>query len=457
MRTFPALAAFLSLVSAVAGASDVDTGTQNRIMPVPVMPPKVEFVVIHTATVDWLQAEFSGLSAVGVRIDSVSVSSYDSTYGSWRANLEVHWRWAERGRDTLYPNARRMQFLRALPFPPAIDNPPRARAGLFVDSIWTCQNGRCQIAPPPRMVHNFETRFLFCAVACVDEDSATLVAKVRDRIRTSGLALAFRPSASTPQGVWTGWTSTTGAEELRDLSVPLAGNVANWVTRRVARFDIAPLAYPAATKPAIPSAFEYSEGPAEYMYHRTANPNLKILEDLDERVVGDTLVKFGKSLRLTGNPRVLCTQPVNDTDAIKDSWLVVPDSTSATSIDRALTPVFCGLRGSAWRMSGDSVWLAKNRWPIHVSDLLGLSSRRPLLTETGKPLSVGLIGDRLELPWSAMVVLRDLSGRRLGAIQNFESGVHALGPAGHRGTFLVEIRSLDGKVFQVLKGNTLAR
>ncbi|MBK9578363.1 MAG: hypothetical protein IPK50_10785 [Fibrobacterota bacterium] len=467
MKLIPALATFGAILTTASHGIDVDVVVQDPILvpspalvvvekPLPL--PKMDFVVINTQNTDYLQTEFSGLLVgIGVRIDSISLQSVDSSRGDLRANLEVHWRWAARGRDTIHPASRRMQFIHALDVPFAYSQPGTQRAALQVDTIWTCNDGRCQIAQVPKVVRNHDSRHLFCAVACMFQDSTRFVEVVRSRIHSTGMALALRPSRTATSVSGMDWTRATGEEEIWGLSVKLPGNSGNWISRDLARFDIAPLAYPAASKPSIPRSLDYPEGPAQYTYNRTNSPNLMIAEEQDVRVVNDTLVKFGKSLFLIGNTRLLCSQAIDDSDAVEDSWLVVPDSADAGSIERALSPAMCGLRSSAWRMTGDTVWLGKTKWPIRVQDLLGTSSlgRRDHSLESG--FAPKLSGSRLELPWDATVVARDLSGRRLGASFVLTAGSHELVLAGHRGAFLLEIRSVDGGQASLLRGSAFAR
>lgn len=466
MRFLPALSCLSVILSTASHGIDVDVVVQDPILvpesalivvekPLPL--PKIDFAVINTPKLDFLQTEFSGLlTGIGVRIDSISLQSVDSSLGDLRANLEVHWRWAASGRDTIYPTSRRMQFIHALDVPFAYSQPGTQRAALQVDTIWTCNDGRCQIAQIPKVVRNHDSRHLFCAVACMFQDSTRFVEVVRSRIHSTGMALALRPSRNAASVSGMDWTRATGDEEIWSLSAKLPGNLGNWISRDLARFDVAPLVYPSASKSSIPRSIDYPEGPAQYVYNRTASPNLMIAEDQEVRVVNDTLVKFGKSLFLVGNTRLLCSQAIDDSDAVKDSWLVVPDSADAGSIERALSPAMCGLRSSAWRMTGDIVWLGKTKWPITVQELLGTSS----LGWRGRSLESGLapmlVGSRLELPWDAAVVARDLSGRRLGASSALTAGSHRLDLADHRGTYVVEIRTPTGQPL-LLKGNAIGR
>lgn len=467
MKLFPALATLGAILATASFAADVGGAVQDPIQipapPIiiikkPVPAPKIEFALINTQKIDYLQTEFSGLpTGMGVRIDSVSLHTIDSTHGDLRANLEVHWRWAASGRDTMYSAARRMQFIQALDVPYASAQPYATRAVLSVDTIWTCQNGQCMIAPAPRTVRNYESRTIVCAIACIFQDSAKLATMARDRILNSGIALVLRPSQASSSVSPFGWTATTGEEEFRSLCARLPGNLGNWAARDLARFDVTPVAYTSASKPFLPRSLEYPEGPAQYAYNRTASPNLKILETQDVRVVNDTLVKFGKSLYLTGNTRVLCGRAIDDTDAVMNSWLVVPDSAAPEFIERALSPAMCGLRNSAWRMSGDTVWLGKTQWPIRLQELLATSSLRDLDRTVGAVKTPMLFGSRLELPWNASVVVRDLSGRRFAKFSELSAGSHSLDLAGQRGAFLVEVRSLDGKSLRLLKGNAVGR
>lgn len=467
MKPLPALATLGAILASASFAADVGGAVQDPIQipapPIiiikkPVPAPKIEFALINTQKIDYLQTEFSGFpTGMGARIDSVSLRSIDSVHGDLRANLEVHWRWAVSGRDTIYSAARRMQFIQPLDVPYVSSQPHATRAVLTVDTIWTCQNGQCVIAPPPLSVRNYESRLLMCAVACLARDSSEIVTTIHDRILATGLALVLRPSqASSPIAPF-GWTSTTGQEEYWSLCAKLPGNLGNWVARDLARFDVTPVAYTSASKSFLPQMLDYPEGPAQYAYNRSASPNLKILETQDVRVVNDTLVKFGKSLYLTGNTRVLCGRALDDTVAAKSSWLVVPDSAPAEFVERALSPAMCGVRSSAWRMSGDTVWLGDTKWPILLRTLLGTSALRGSDRISGEGSAPMLSGSRLELPWSASVVVRDLSGRRFAKFAELSAGTHSLDLAGQHGAFVVEVRSLDGKYARSFKGNAIGR
>ncbi|HNY31427.1 MAG TPA: hypothetical protein PKO15_11125 [Fibrobacteria bacterium] len=425
----------------------------------PVLLPKVEFAVINAPDADFLQSEFFSLpTSAGVRVDSISLHPLSDESGIVRANLEVHWRWAEAGRDSVIPKSRRMQFLDRLPgFGSSKLGTAVFRSTLRVDTIWTCQGGRCVIAPNPKVVNNYSPSRMECMPACVLYDSAQLVASIRERVRQTGVAIVLHPLQESIKPMHSLWRQTTGSEDIPSLCVSLPGNAANWITEDFFKFSVSPVAYTASAKPTIPRSLDYRTGPASYMYDRTSSPNLTVVENQDLRVINDTLVKIGKSMLLEGSNKIRCGVRINDSLVGLHSWFVAPDSTgSAEAIDAAMTPGYCQARSFAWRMSGDTVWLGNGKWPVLVSDLLSLSgSLERGFQVQGEQAS--LIGNRLELPWSATVSIRDLSGRRLGTVEGFESGVHALHPAGHRGAFLVEIRSHDGKVVQVLKGNVLAR
>lgn len=452
--SLPAADTLVATAPDILAPSDI-----SLIVARPILEPKVEFAVINAPDADFLQSEFSGLpTGTGVRIDSVVVRPTPSVSLEAHANLEVHWRWAETGRDSLPPLSRRVQLLTPLKTPSV----PTTGVSLFrsvlrVDSIWTCQNGRCVIAPAPRVVRNYVPIRTICVASCLFVDSAATAWDIRETIGKTGVALRLNPSVSTQPVSETGWIRATGDEDLDGLSVPLAGNLGNWIRFQTARFDVVPLAYTSAAKPSIPRSLDYKTGPASYTYDRTLNPNLKILEINDLRVVNDTLVKIGNTLMLTGNPKTLCGAPVVDTSVGRDSWFVLPDSSaSAESIDRALSPSLCRARVAAWRMSGDTVWLGQDKWPVPVRELLALSGVKGDQPALAKP-AVRLTGRSLELPFDATVATRDLAGRLLGTSRSLSAGTHQLDLAGHRGTFFVEIRALDARETRFLKGNAVGR
>ncbi|QQS07361.1 MAG: hypothetical protein IPK50_10780 [Fibrobacterota bacterium] len=468
MKLFPALAAFGMLLPNLAASSTLSVVMPDTILikapPAdiiarPVAQPKIEFAVINTPDADYLQTEFSSLSTgIGVRIDSVSIQVLDTNRGTVRSNLEVHWRWATGSKDSVFPLSRRVQFLDPLQTPYALAPMYKSRSAIRVDTVWTCQNGRCMIAPTPKVVANYTSASIYCTGGCLSQDSLSIVREIRDRIEATGVALALHPLQASILPIRSAWMQTTGDEEIANLSAKLSGNVANWISQDVFRFEVSPIAYTTASKPNIPRSLDYKTGPAQYAYNRTASPNLKILEDQDVRVVGDTLVKFGKSLYLQRSPLQRCGFPTNDSLVGRDSWFVVPDSTGgADAIEQALLPVMCGLRSSAWRMSGDTVWLGKTKWPILLQDLLRISSIDGKLLKVPSGDAPRLVGSRLELAWGATVVARDLSGRRLGSSSALTAGSHELDLAGHRGAFVLEIRSLDGKGSSSLRGSAFAR
>lgn len=474
MRRFPILAlsgALFAQVPQAAGDTLIRTTTIHADPPrsvdsyvavkiVPILLPRIEFAVINAPDADYLQSEFSGLpSGTGVRVDSVSVLVSPVAPKSSRVNLEVHWRWAESGRDSIFPASRRMQFIdKVAPYGATKLGATALRDILQVDSIWTCQNGRCVIAPAPRKVENYTPYRIDCFPNCMPLDSAQMLEVVRARLRYSGVAMLVHPLSASVKALPSSWRQTTGGEDMPSLCAALPGNLANWISEDFFQFSVNPVAYTSLAKPNIPRTLHYRTGPASYVYDRTASPNLKILETQDVRVVNDTLVKFGKSLHLQGSNKIRCGVWLNDSLVIRDSWFVLPDSTgSAEAIEAAMFPGFCRPRDFAWRLSGDTVWLGNDKWPVLVQDLLRTASIDGKLLEIPSGDAPRLVGSRLELAWGATVVARDLSGRRLGTSSTLEAGSHELDLAGHRGAFVLEIRSLDGKRSSSLRGSAFSR
>lgn len=341
MRNISALALLLPLMSVPVGALDtlVVALPQDRIMPPPLAQPKVEFAVINAPDADYLQSEFSSLpTGTGVRVDSISVHTLSTGTGEVRANLEVHWRWAQAGRDSLVPTSRRVQSLDRIP---AATTPGVSvlRSTLQVDTIWACQDGRCVIAPTPKQVRNYSPFRMICMVDCMAFDSAATAEGIRSEIARGGVAVAVHPLQESIRPIRSAWRTVAGSEEILTLSASLPGNAGNWIAEDIFRFSVSPIAYTSAAKPNIPRSLDYRTGPAAYMYDRTANPSLKILEDLDLRVVSDTLVKLGKTLLLQGSTKSSCGAWINDSLVGRDSWFVVPDSTGkAQSIEDAMHP-----------------------------------------------------------------------------------------------------------------------
>jgi len=421
-------------------------------------PPVPRFAVINAPDADYLQSEFIGFpTGTGMRIDSLVFRNPRLEQGIIRGGLEVHWRWVESGRDSITKEVLRLQILSLLT-PPAVDGLDLvgSRQPIQPDSIKDCHLGQCGLARIPKVVENLTVRQMGCIASCPADDSAMLVERIRASIRTSGVALVVHPQQASFKPMRSPWRKTTGAEEIPTLCAGLPGNAANWIAEDIVRMGVSPIVAGATVKPNIPPSFDYRTGPASYMYDRTADPNSKILEDEDLRVVDGTLVKIGKSLLLHGSEKAFCGARVDDSLVGLHSWFVVPDSTaSVEAIEEAMYPSFCQTRKSAWRMNGDTVWLGRDKWPVPVSELvpLGGAVGREALDVSHQ---ASLVGNRLVLPWNATVTIRDLGGRRLGTADSFPAGVHDLDLAGHRGAFLVEIRGREGAA-QVLKGNALSR
>ncbi|MBK9578364.1 MAG: hypothetical protein IPK50_10790 [Fibrobacterota bacterium] len=426
------------------------------IIALPVVQPKIEFVVINTERVDYLQSEFSQLSGGGgVVLDSISIRRQERGLYEKGVTLEVHWRWAQVGRDSVFPAVRRVQFLDTLPL--TLEYAPVGaivRMVAKVDTVWTCNDGRCQIAQTPKVVQNYEPHPVMCAIACVQEDSATVATRVRDRLRTTGLAVGLKPVMTERPTLLVGWRQTTGEELLTGICEKLPGNRGNLVAPDLARFDVSSI-YDPARKLGLPWSIDYLTGPVKYVYNRRNDPADMIFE-AGPWLVNDTLVKFGRSLRLSGNTRRVCGRVINDSAVTLDSWLVVPDSGRVEAVDRALSPGFCGQRNSAWRMTGDTVWLGKVRWPILLEDLLGTASLRDPDQESAGFKSPRVVGTRLELPFDALVTARSPSGRILAGRALLAAGSHELDLAWLRGAFVVEIRTPDGQPL-LLMGNALGR
>lgn len=444
-----------SLVAAQPATSD----PTPLIIALPVQQPKIEFVVINTERADYLQSEFSGLAnGSGVVVDSISIRSQERGTYELAVRMEVHWRWAQSGRDSIFPLVRRVQFLDSLKVP-TMYAPVGAivRMVAKVDTIWTCNDGKCQIAQTPKVLQNYEPRRAVCALACEEGDSATVAQRIRERLGRTKTALALSPDAKERALVRGVWTRTTGEERLVGICERVPGNLFNWMARDQATFQISGIASDPAGKMALPWSVSYSTGPLQYVYNRTANPMLMILEGSGPRVVNDTLVKHGRTLYLSGNTKRACGRVFDDSAVVRDSWLVIPDSGSVEAIESALSPEFCGNRTSAWRLSGDTVWLGGYRWPVPLRDLVGTSSLGPFKPAVASASLPGLVGSLLTLPFDAQVVARDPSGRRLGVGVSLPNGVHRMDLAGHRGVFLLEIRSLDGRVTRVLRGTTIDR
>lgn len=406
--------------------------------------PVVRFAVIHTGTADLLQSEFSGLEPGKiVRIDSIGLEDLGGS--TWQRPCAIRVYWHLVNPLDVYQKVTRVQSLDTLVLPKSyLAGDPRAIA--VPDTVYSCPSSGCVPVRDIRRVDNWLPLRTDCEAMCVLEDSVTAWNNLQARLRSYGNAVLVRPidSGSGPGA----WNRTTGLEDHSQLVAALPGNQGNWIRYRTVAFDAENLRTKESCglgKCGSPSRIAYKTGAAEYIYDRTADPELRILETSRERLWSDTILKLGSTLDLTGSIRLQCGWGQNDTEVKDNPWLVVPELATESGIAASLAPTGCGKRVSAWKMSHDTVWLSGFLYPVPLSRiLLPVSVRQsarvqevPRLVSTGK-------GWRLDLPSSAEVVVRDLSGQVLYRSRSMDAGSHLL-PVAASGLMLVELRSADGR------------
>jgi len=420
---------------------------------------KPSFAILNLPSGVYLQMDVTGLSGSEEPVvDTARVILRDSTDNSddglfqVKATLMVMWSKVPLtvSSETKITEA---QILRKLEFPihsscPTCNDTVRA---LRVDTIAFATPSSSvlwrQIAPPhinslsllPRMWCMIDYDAPFCnreKGGCRD----MLVQQFIEAWKTKSYAAILEPSPIMTYVYVSPWSQTTGTEEqIAGIATASAGNAGNWidVTRaRLATRSVLkqPLAATSGTVPTILPLWNIPTGAVRYVYDRTASPEAKILETGDHRTVG-SLLKIGSTMEVSRRARPRsCQPPLTDTTMGASSWLVLADSGSENALEQALTPTdvpFGPERSTAWRISGDTVWLDATT-TIPLADLLAAAqapagvARHP--ASAGCRLSRTTEGFALELDTPAEVRIVSPGGQILSGWTLLPAGKHALPP-----------------------------
>lgn len=240
------------------------------------------------------------------------------------------------------------------------------------------------------------------------------------------------------------WSRTSGTEDLSGIVAPLPGNRGNWIDVQTQSFTATQVLL-AAPKPIVAlgrSAIWYGPrhslptGFVRYVYNRTNNPDMQILEFDGPRRI-DGVYKVGPTLEVSGSTRDLTTGSVPSVDTLmgKSSWLVLSDSSDTRSLERAMWPQagFCQgrQRTSAWKLEGTQVWLDQVT-SIELDELTA-----PLASSTVSPRNLtgatSLLGIQahpegleLQLSQEATVRVMTLTGRVLKGSLHLSAGRHVV-------------------------------
>lgn len=248
------------------------------------------------------------------------------------------------------------------------------------------------------------------------------------------------------------WSQTTGKEEIPGIVAALPGNASNWI--HVSRVQFATRSILKPPQEATPGSdvrllpvWAIPDGAVRYVYNRSASPDLKILEGGDHRIVG-SLLKIGNTLEASRKARPRgCLPPIVDTTLGKSSWLVLADSATEYSVESALLPTdfpFGSGRASAWRISGDTVWLDHST-TIPLPDLLAAAQAPSHATTKSVFGRCHLVrmqdGLALELDRAAEIRTVSADGRILSGWTRHPGGRSALPKV--QGAAYVQVRAAD--------------
>jgi hypothetical protein len=271
--------------------------------------------------------------------------------------------------------------------------------------------------------------------------------------KTKSFAAILEPSPITTLQYVSPWSQTSGDEDYSGIATPMVGNRHNWIdvtrvrmaTRRFLKQPPATTREPALT---VMPVWNIPTGAVRYVYNRTASPELKIRED-DDRRVFDSILKIGKTIDVSRDARPNgCAPLVPDTTMESSSWLVLADSASGDAIERAMIPnniPFGSERTSAWKISGDTVWLDRDATPIPLADLLAMAQNPTSVRDGGISDGIRLARDgdgfALVLDREAEARIVGTDGRILSDWTRMRPGRHAL-PRTPEGVAFAQVRAV---------------
>lgn len=454
---------FLAASLVLAGA---DPGLASLALETP------RFAILNLPDSTYLQMEVDAVPDSHLPgIDSVKLStngSLDTEGGLVRRVGTLQVWWSFQALKEPLPSARTAQITRALPIPPDPSNSLlKSTHSLRIDAIEVNALGS---ASPERVtkiphVDNSQTapRIIKDVMAsCVFlEDSVrrrTAIENFTAEWTQNSFRAILEPTWIMTLVAVSPWTRTTGLENLPGIAAPLPGNRGNWLDLQTQLFRPTRVGLDTkavASRPALDivvSNFEYTlpTGWARYVYNRSADPWLKILETGSPRWV-DSVVKIGPTLTVEGSTRDLDEGlPFVDSLMGKNSWLVLARSGATESVDSAMRPLdgLCQWRSRvrAWKMKDSLVWL-NERDSIPLAQLMSLVQVgvTGIDSKADQPRSLARVYREsgalsIDLSHSAAVRVLTPEGRAILPDASLEAGRHTLATASTRGLLLVQVR-----------------
>lgn len=425
---------------------------------------KPRFAILNLPDSTYLQMEFDSLPSARVpQIDSVKVEYSGSVVDANSlavsvANLRVWWSFQWVAAST--PAVRVAQITQGLP---ESNSAPKMGAtavrALRVDTIFSTESGYIgpiKTVSPPH-VHNSSAARSICTLdyMCVYEDATQRRSRlVSDFVATwkrSRFGAVLTPTVFMPYVYVSPWSQTTGKEDLTGIVVPMAGNRANWIDVQTQKLMVERNLMAKESVGSTVTVFDIPTGFVRYVYNRTQSPENKILEDGGPRQI-DSLLKIGRTLSIEGSSRPYeCDIPQVDSTMDDNSWLVLAAGPDNSELAKSLAPAIrgCGMIGrtSAWKASGDTVWL--EGMPFSITELVGLATSTAVApgNRTKDRLAARAVGSAtgvsIDLSAGSLVSISNPAGQILTPSRHFDAGRHEIRLGDTRGLLLVRVAQGD--------------
>jgi len=422
------------------------------------------FAILNLPDSTYLQMEIDSLTDNRVpQIDSVKVEYSGAVtdvngLGVAVANLRVWWsfQWV----TATTPALRVVQITQGLPESKnaPLSGTTKVRA-LRVDTIYSWESGYqgpVKTARPAHVHHSSSVHFM-CTIdyMCLAEDSTQrrnrLVSDFVATWKRSRFGAVLNPLVFMPFVYVSPWSQTTGKEDLTGIAVPMAGNRANWIDVRTQKLAVERNLLATESVGSTIAVYDIPTGFVRYVYNRIQSPELEVVEDGGSRRI-DSLLKIGRTLSIQGSSRPYeCDIPQIDSTMDDNSWLVLATSSEDSDVAKSLAPAIraCGMIGrtSAWKASGDTVWL--EGVPFSITELVALARSTSVAPRAvrGEGIAARAMssanGISLDLPASATVAITNLSGQILSTSRIFGAGRHEIPLNATRGMVLVRVAQGD--------------
>ena len=459
MKIHAMLTASLALAVATPGLSSLILETPR-------------FAILNLPDSTYLQMELDAVPQSHLpAIDSVKLSTtgnLDTEGGLVRRVGTLQVWWSFHAQQDPLAQARTVQITRAIPVSPELsDSKLKSTHALRIDTVVVHSPGSSapdRVTKIPHVDNSQTTPRIFKDVmaSCLFQEDS-----VRRRADIENFTAEWinNPYRAVLEPTWvmtlvavSPWTRTTGQENLPGIVAPLPGNRGNWLDLQVQLFrptlvglKARPIAARAALDIVVPD-LQYSlpTGWARYVYNRSADPWLKILETDGPRWV-DSVIKIGPTLNVEGSTRDLDEGlPFVDSLMGKNSWLVLARSSAEESVDSAMRPIhgLCQWRSRtrAWKVKDSLVWLNETD-SIPLAQLLslvevgvtGIGSKADQAKSLARVFQEsGSLSIELAHPSSVRVLAAD--GRSILRDASFEAGRHRIETSGAKGLLLVQVR-----------------